>query len=123
MIVCIRGAITAQNTQTDIIDKTKEMLEEIIERNDLKIEDIVSATFTATRDLDKAYPAVAARKLGITEAALMCVQEMYVEGSMMKCIRVAVTVQSNKKQKDAVHVYMRGAEVLRPDIAKREETR
>ena len=121
MVVCIRGAITAQNTEIDMLEKTREMLTEIIERNSLEIDDIISITFTATKDLDKVYPAVVARKMGITDAALMCVQEMYVEGSMVKCIRVALLAQSHKKQKDVSHVYLGGAKVLRPDIAKREE--
>ena len=121
MSICIRGAITAQNTRVDILEKTKEMLEEIIEKNEIKIDEITSITFTATRDLDKVYPAVAAREMGITDAALMCIQEMFVEGSMMKCIRANVTVETDKKQKDAKHIYLGSAKLLRPDIAKRED--
>ncbi len=116
-MVCIRGAITAEeNSREEILERTKEMLSEIIERNSLKNEDILSVVFTATKDLTKAYPAVGARQLGLTEASLMCVQEMYVEGSLEKCIRVMVTAENGEKQKDAKHVYLRGAKVLRPDI-------
>ena len=72
-MVCIRGAVTCDiNKKDEILSKTKEMLLEIIDRNSLKTDDIVSVIFTATRDIDKAYPAVAARELGITKAALMC---------------------------------------------------
>ena len=113
----IRGAVTAaENSRECILESSRELIKSIIEKNSLKIDDIVSIVFTATRDLDKAYPAVAARQLGITEAALMCVQEMYVEGSLEMCIRVMVTVDNGIKQKDAKHVYLGGAKVLRPDI-------
>ncbi len=117
-IINIRGAITAENTKDDILDKTEKMLISIIDENGLKIDDILSILFTATKDLDKVYPAVAARRIGITRAALMCMQEMYVEGSLEKCIRVMVTVKSEKEQKEANHVYLGEAERLRPDLKK-----
>lgn len=116
MTICIRGAVTAENTKEDILTKTKELLLEIIEENNLNIEDITSIFFTATRDLDKVYPAVSAREIGITDAALMCFQEMYVEGSMEKCIRVTVMTESDKKQKGAKHVFLGEAQKLRPDL-------
>lgn len=117
MSVAIRGAITVdKNEREEVLSKTKEMLEEIFLRNNLKNEDIVSIVFTATKDIDSVYPAVAARGLGLTDAALMCVQEMYVEGSLKMCIRVMVTAENDMKQKDAKHVYIGGAKVLRPDI-------
>ena len=114
----IRGAITAENTREDILAKTETMLKAIIDENNIKTEDILSVLFTATKDLDKVYPAVAARGLGITRAALMCMQEMYVEGSLPKCIRVMVTVKSDKAQAEANHVYLGEAERLRPDLKK-----
>ena len=114
---CIRGAVTCDiNEKDEILRKTKEMLLEIIDRNGLKTDDIVSVIFTATRDIDKAYPAVAARELGITKAALMCFQEMYVEGSLEMCLRCMVSADNGLKQTEAKHVYMGGAKILRPDI-------
>lgn len=119
MVCCIRGAITSEeNSKECIWSNTKLMLNEIIEENNLNIEDIVSILFTCTRDLDTAYPAVAARELGIVDAALMCVQELYVVGSLEMCIRVAVTVNVDKSQKDMKHIYLKGAQRLRPDIVK-----
>ena len=116
-MVCIRGAVTCDiNKKDEILSKTKEMLLEIIDRNSLKTDDIVSVIFTATRDIDKAYPAVAARELGITKAALMCFQEMYVEGSIEMCLRCMVSADNGLKQNEAKHVYMGGAKILRPDI-------
>ncbi|MGE4214940.1 MAG: chorismate mutase [Anaerotignaceae bacterium] len=116
MTICIRGAVTAENTKDDILAKTKELLLEIIKENKLEIDDITAVFFTSTKDLDKVYPAVSARNIGITDAALMCFQEMYVEGSMEKCIRVTVMVESDKKQKNAKHVFLGEAQKLRPDL-------
>ena len=117
MIACIRGANTVlNNNREEMLKCTKDMLEAIIKDNNLSIEDIVSVTFTATKDLDAVYPAVAAREIGITQASLMCVQEMYVEGSLPKCIRVSVMTECDLCQKDVKHVYMGEAVRLRPDL-------
>lgn len=122
MNCCIRGAITVEeNSKSCIWENTKIMLNEIIDKNNLDIEDIISVFFTCTRDLDMAYPAVAAREVGIVDAALMCVQELYVVGSLEMCIRVAVNVETNKKQKDMQHIYLKGAERLRPDIVNKNK--
>lgn len=115
----IRGAITADcNEREEILQKTKKMIEEMMERNEIAIEDILSIHFTATKDLTAVYPAVAARELGITEAALMCTQELYIENSLQSCIRCAVWVDTPKKQAESIHVYLEGAAVLRPDLKK-----
>ncbi len=117
-MISIRGAITVEeNTKEAILEGTREMLEEILAANDLKDEDIVDIYFTATRDLTKAYPAVAARQIGLTDCSLICVQEMYVEGSLTMCIRALVHALKPCCQKDAKHVYLRKAKILRPDIS------
>jgi len=118
-ITTIRGAITTENDRESILADTSALLQEIIAKNVLVNEDIVSIWFTATRDLDAVYPAVAARALGLTEAGLMCAQELYVKGSMKKCVRVLLTVQTDKKQADTKHVYMKEAAKLRPDLARK----
>ncbi len=119
MTASIRGAITVEeNDKEQIYAATTEMMNEIIGANNINIDDIVSVVFTATNDLDKAYPAVAARQIGITGAALMCVQEMYVEGSLRKCIRVMVTVEGDYDRKTIKHAYLKGAVGLRPDLKK-----
>jgi len=115
----IRGAITTENTREDILADAEALLRAIIERNTLSQEDIASILFTCTRDLTAVYPAVAARALGLTEAGLMCAQELYVEGSMEKCVRVLVTVESDLKQGEMKHIYMKEAMQLRPDLADR----
>lgn len=122
MNCCIRGAITAENNSKECIwQNTRIMLNEIIKSNNINIDDIVSILFTCTRDLDEAYPAVAARELGIVDAALMCVQELYVKGSLEMCIRAAVNIETDKKQNEMKHIYLKGAEKLRPDIVKKSK--
>lgn len=118
-VVCIRGAITAnENSKEEILNKTEMLLKAINETNNINDEDIVSIVFTMTKDLNKVYPAVAARKIGITQAALLCYQELDIEGSLEKCIRVMYTCEKDCSQKDVKHIYLEGAKVLRPDLAK-----
>lgn len=113
----IRGAITvASNTKEEILEGAKELLGQIIADNDLAQDEIIQVLFTATKDLDQVYPAVGAREMGITDAALMCMQEMYVEGSLEKCIRVAVLCQGKLNQKTVKHCYLKEAQKLRPDL-------
>ena len=121
-IVSIRGAITAeQNTRDSILESATEMLKSILIANNLEIKDLVQLHFSCTKDLDAAYPAVAARELGITEATLMCFQEMYVINSLQKCIRVDMIVEKDNFDKSSVkHQYLKGAVCLRPDLVKKE---
>ncbi|QIB26052.1 chorismate mutase [Caloranaerobacter azorensis] len=116
-IVTIRGAITVNNnTREDIIKYTKKLLEEIIKQNNINKSNIISILFSATKDLNKAYPAIAARELGLNNCGLMCFQEMDVENSLNKCIRVLVFLKSNLNQIDVKHIYLEKASVLRPDL-------
>lgn len=120
MTIAIRGATTVvENEKACILEATEELLLSIMKENNIKVEEISSILFTATKDLTKVYPAVAAREIGITNAALMCVQEMFVEGSLEMCIRVMVEIQ--RKGLDVGfsprHIYLHGAANLRPDLA------
>ena len=120
-MLAIRGAITVeQNTREDILEGTKLMLAEIIAKNNLKNDQIIDMLFTATRDLTAAYPAVAARDLGIVNAGLLCFQEMYVEGSLEMCIRVLVHVNISGKQDEVQNIYLNEAVRLRPDLIEKE---
>src|SRR5690606_20706286 len=90
-MVCrgIRGATTAAaNTAEDILEATQEMVDVLIGLNDLKSEDIASAIFTTSPDLNAMFPASAARMFGWTEVPMVCMHEMSVPGSLQKCIRV-----------------------------------
>jgi len=114
MVRAIRGAICAENTADSILARTKMLLDEIILVNSLEIEQIISVTFTCTKDLDAVYPAVAAREMGLVDASLMCMQEMDVAGAMQGLVRVQVLAGMQGK---ARHVYLGRAKSLRPDIA------
>jgi|HigsolmetaAR202D_1030399.scaffolds.fasta_scaffold10714_4 chorismate mutase len=114
----IRGATTAEdNTRQAILEATRELLIRLIEANDLRVEDIASAIFSTTADLNAEFPAVAARELGWLDTALMCTHEMRVPGSLERCIRVLIHWNTPRAANEIVHVYMRGATTLRPERA------
>jgi prephenate dehydrogenase len=113
----LRGATTAtENSPAAILAATRELLERLVTRNTLAVEDIASAFFTVTDDLDAAYPALAARELGWTEVALLCAREIPVPSSVARCIRVLLHINTTKGQGDLRHVYLREAARLRPDF-------
>jgi len=120
LIYCrgIRGATTVErNDREEILAATTELLELIIRQNDLRTEDIASAIFSMTEDLDAEFPAVAARMLGWTEVPLMCAREIPVPGSLGMCIRVLLHVNTTRSLSEIQHVYIRGAVNLRPTFA------
>ena len=114
----IRGAVNADdNTAQSILSATRELLEEIIRANRLDyFDDIVSAVFTTTVDLDAAFPAEAARELGMHGVPLLCATEINVPGSMPLCIRILLHVNTDKAAAEMVHVYLKDAAKLRPDM-------
>lgn len=118
----IRGATTVeQNSREAILEATRELLQEIIERNDIVQDDVASAWFTTTRDLDAEFPAVSARAdFGWVDVALMCGHEMDVPGSLPRCLRILLHVNTQRESSELQHVYQRGARVLRPDVAAAE---
>jgi chorismate mutase len=112
----IRGATTAdENSREAILEATTELLADLVQANGLRIEDIVSAFFTTTRDLNAEFPAVAAGKMGWNKIALLCGHEMDVPGSLPMCIRILLHVNTEREQDELVHVYRRDAKALRPD--------
>ena len=110
----IRGATTSpSNSSKEILAATTEMLGLIKKENSLKVDDIISAFFTTTQDLNAEFPPVAARKMGWVNVALMCSHEMKVPGALQKCIRVMVHVNTDKNPSDIVNIYLRDAVNLR----------
>ncbi|MFY9394482.1 MAG: chorismate mutase, partial [Halanaerobiales bacterium] len=106
----IRGAITvSKNTKEEILAASTELLEEILDANKIKNEELVSIIFTATTDLDAVYPAVAAREMGLDKVPLLCFQEMKVEGALEKCLRVMVFIDRKAPLEEIKHVYLREA--------------
>ena len=117
MIRGIRGAITVKNnTKEEILAATENLLKEIVEENGLVEEKMASIFFSLTTDLDAAFPAVAARNIGFEQVALFCTQELDIQGGLEKCIRVLIHYNTDVKQKDIKHIYLRQAKKLRPDL-------
>ena len=118
----IRGATTVEdNSREEILAATTEMLQILIQRNELRAEDIASAIFSVPDDLDAEFPALAARKLGWTEVALMCSREIPVPHSLGKCIRVLLHVNTMRSAAEIQHVYIHGAVTLRPTFSQNYE--
>jgi chorismate mutase len=114
----IRGATTAAaNTREAILEATRELLLKLIEANAIQTEDVASAIFTTSPDLNAEFPALAARELGWIDTALLCGHEMNVPGSLQRCIRVLIHWNTTRSAAEIVHVYMREAQHLRPEHA------
>lgn len=116
----VRGATTVEfNRSEDIGKAVVELLQEMMAGNNLHTEDIGAALFSTTEDLDAMFPAAAARSLPGWEAVpLFDAQQLYVERSLQKCIRVLLLVNTDLKQNEVKHIYQQRAVVLRPDLAK-----
>lgn len=114
----IRGATTAvANTREAIFEATHELVAALIQQNDLDPADLVSAHFTLTGDLDAAFPAEAARAMGWGHVPLLCMREIDVPGSLRRCVRVMIHTYTAREAAELRHLYLRGASVLRPDLA------
>lgn len=112
----VRGATqAAANEATAILDATEELMSELLDRNDLAPERIVSCIFTSTDDLDADFPAVAARRLGLDSVPLLCAREIEVPGAMERVIRVMVHYYAPAGHRPA-HAYMGAAKALRSDL-------
>ncbi len=114
----VRGATTIDvNSSAEVLHRTRELLALLIRLNDIRPEDVASAIFTTTRDVDAEFPALAARQLGWLDVPLLCGHEMSVPGSMARCIRVLLHWNTALPQNRIQHVYIRDAVHLRPDKA------
>jgi chorismate mutase len=112
----LRGAITvAENDAGAILAATEELVREVMLRNQLDPERMVSCLFTCTGDLNAEFPAVAARRLGLSSVPLMCAREMDVPGAMPRVIRLMLHFYADEGS-EARHVYLREAVSLRDDI-------
>jgi chorismate mutase len=112
----IRGAITVDADERDaILDGTEELVHEVMERNSLQAASMVSCIFTCTPDLKAAFPAEAARRLGLSDVPLLCAQEIDVPGALERVIRVMVHCYADGAA-PAQHVYLREAVSLRRDL-------
>jgi chorismate mutase len=115
-VYALRGATTVErDTSADIAERTAELLGVVLDRNDVAIDDIVSAILTATPDLRADFPAAAARRIGLSHTPLLCCQEIPVEGAVERCVRVLLHVYLPAGS-DVHHVYLHGARQLRLDL-------
>lgn len=113
----IRGATTVEaNTKEAILEAAAELLSAVVEANAVQHDHVASIIFSTSPDLNAEFPAVAARNLGWTEVALMCGHEMGVPGSLPKCLRILMHVNTEQGLADIKHIYLRGARALRPDL-------
>jgi chorismate mutase len=117
----VRGATTAdRNDAVAIAERTLELIRVLVERNGIRSEDVASATFTATGDLDAEFPAMPVRALpGWEDVPLLCAREIPVPGSLGGCIRVLLHWNTDKAQAEIRHAFLRGARGLRPAWAVR----
>jgi chorismate mutase len=105
----------ADNEADAILEATDELVRAVIDRNALQIEDMVSCIFTCTDDLDAEFPAVAARRMGLSAVPLLCTREIPVPGSLPRVIRLLLHTYADEGQ-EASHVYLREAVSLRRDL-------
>ncbi len=118
VMVCrgVRGATTVrENTREAILRETRHLLALMIRLNGIEPEDVASAIFTTTTDLNAEYPALAARQLGWMDAALLCGHEMNVPHGLPRCVRILVHWNTHKAASEIQHVYLGEAKALRPD--------
>jgi chorismate mutase len=113
----VRGATTVEeDTPEAVTERVVALLGEILERNGLEEDDIVSILFTATEDIVSIFPATAARHMGLGAVPLICARELAVIGSVPRCIRVMLHVTTERPREEIHHVYLEGAQGLRDDL-------
>ena len=114
----IRGAIQVDADEREaILESTTELVSEVMSRNELTPDDVISVFFTMTPDLTAEFPALAARKIGFHAVPLMCATEIPVRGAMPRVVRLMAHVETGRPRSEIQHVYLRGAVALRLDIA------
>ena len=114
----IRGATQVDaDDSAEILAATSELVTEVMSRNGLTPDDVISVIFTATADLTAQFPALAARKLGFQDVPLLCAVEINVPGSLPRVVRLMMHVDTCRDKSAVQHVYLRGASALRLDIA------
>ncbi|WP_375482887.1 chorismate mutase [uncultured Jatrophihabitans sp.] len=113
----VRGAIQVDaNERDDILQGTSELVTEVLRRNEIDAEDLISIVFTATPDLNADFPAYAARLLGLVDVPLLCTTEIAVPGAMPRVLRLMAHVETQRPRAEIRHVYLRGAAALRTDL-------
>ncbi|WP_067974570.1 chorismate mutase [Nocardiopsis trehalosi] len=114
----IRGAVQVDADERELVlEATAELVAEVVRRNELSTDDVISVLFTATQDLTAEFPALAARRLGFADVPLMCATEIAVPHALPRVVRLMAHVETDRPRSEVQHVYLRGAQALRLDIA------
>ena len=118
VIRALRGATQLSADEADeMADAVVELLSTMLDRNAITTSELISVIFTSTPDLHCTFPAAAARTLDIGDVPLICAQELDVAGALPRVVRVMAHAELDRPRDEVVHVYLRGAEVLRQDLA------
>ena len=113
----LRGATTVDDdTPEQINERVGALVKEMLARNDVDKDDLISIVFTATDDVTSMFPAAAARAVGLGDVPLLCARELAVDGGTPRCIRVLMHLTTERSRADLRHVYLAGAEGLRDDL-------
>jgi chorismate mutase len=114
----LRGATTLDEDTSDQMHlRVKALVAALFERNGIGPDDVISMVLTATPDLHSAFPATAARAAGLDDVPLLGAQELEVDGSLPRCVRVMMHIETDRPRADLQHVFLEGAVRLRPDLA------
>ena len=114
----VRGATMLEKNDSDEMSEAViELLQEIFKKNSIENKDLISIFFTSTKELNCAFPAAAARKLGLGDVPLICSQEIDVPGAPKNVVRILMHINTNANRDEIKHIYLRGAEILRQDLA------
>ena len=115
----LRGVTTCDvDTPEAIGERTRELILELMARNEIEHDDVISVLFTTSVDLTSSFPASAAREVGFGDIPLMCASEINVPGSMSKCIRIMMHIYTTRSRSEIHHVYLHNAQSLRDDLPK-----
>ena len=113
----LRGATTVDaDTREQVSGRVQALVTEMLERNDVAKDDLISIVFTATEDVTSMVPATAARPLGLGDVPLLCARELTIDGGTPRCIRVLMHLNTERARHELHHVYLEGAKALRDDL-------
>ncbi len=119
VVRAVRGATTLDEDSVEqVYKRVQALVSEMLARNGLSPDDVISMIFTASDDVTAAFPATAARAVGLEDVALLGAREMAVPGSPPRCVRVLAHVYTDRSRDEIAHVYLEGAVGLRPDLAR-----
>ncbi len=113
----LRGATTIDaDTVEQIEERIVALLTEMFDRNEIHHDDLISIVFTATSDIDSAFPAAAARTFGLGDVPLLCAQELDIDGGTPLCLRVLIHLTTGRGRDELHHIYLEGAQGLRGEL-------